>query len=215
MPNPYVLLLGLILAAGSLFGAMRYGEDRGIALQAQADQVRIDKITKELAKQTADANQLRHDLDAAALEKARLNAVITQQQEIAHVQDQQLTEARRRALARADGGRLRVAVTIPDSACGSGGGGDVPAGTDPAGSPRTAVVELPGQVRADLLDLVHDADVLADSYRQCYRFAYPRGFVPGPGAALTPPAEGGDSAPDGAQNPTAATTSAAQPESPQ
>lgn len=214
MPNPYALVVGLLLAVGALFGAMRYGEQRGVAIQAHADQVRIDTIARQLEEQTAAANKLRHDLDVAALERARLNAALTQQQELAHAQDQALTEERRRALARSDSGRLRVAVTLPDSACGGGGGGSVPPGADAARAPRSAVVELPGEVRADLLDLVHDADVLADAYRQCFRFAYPSGFRPlgVPGPVNLGPIQGEDTGPARAQNPAAAPRSAAQPE---
>jgi hypothetical protein len=169
--NPYAIIIGILVFLGALVGAERFGEHRGIALQAQTDQTRFDKISRDLDAQKAQANKLMADAAARDAAAAAAAAQLHQQQEIAHENDQARTDAaHQRAI---DAGRLRFAGTREDAGGGRSGGSAVPAPADAAGPAGAATVELSDEASGALRELTFECDRLADNYRAAYRFLYP------------------------------------------
>lgn len=164
--NPYIILgivLSLIAAGGAGFAA---GDHVGAADQKAADQVQFDKINQATADQKTQVNAMyrqKQDANLALMtERDQLKTTLEKE----HANHQAATAALRDKYA---GLGLRFIAEAPR--LGNGGGCTQSAGVDTASAEPAAIVQLPGEIAADLRRLAFDADQLADDYRECYGYA--------------------------------------------
>lgn len=165
--NPSTILIAIVAALAIAAGAYTVGRGHGINAQKVADQAQFDAINRGIEKQKADANALyrtaQADIIALQAERDRFKTQLEKNRE----QDRTATDAARDRLA---GFGLRFR---PQQAGGSGQGcpGTLPGSPNPAGAASAPVVELPAALARRLRSIAHDADQLADDYRQCYGYA--------------------------------------------
>lgn len=164
--NPY-FIVGFVLAiiiAG--VGGCTYGHGTGVDEQKVADQTQFDKLNQDITDQKTKANALyrkaQDDNLALMTERDQLKTTLEKQ----HAINQAATAALRDKYF---GVGLRFNAESPR--LGNGGGSTQGAGTDPASAEPATLVQLPGEIAADLRRLAFDADQLADDYRKCYGYA--------------------------------------------
>lgn len=164
MPNPWVILGGVLLLFGLLFGAEQYGHTQGVNTQKVADQVEFDRINAALTMQKSDA--------AAMLQKAQTDIITLQANrdklkltmEKQHAQDQ-VTNAALRDKYSGLGLRFKPAE---GSGCGNGGSGTLPAQGNAAVLAAAPSVLISRETSDALRALAYDADELAANYKLCY-----------------------------------------------
>lgn len=165
--NPYfsiAIILSLIAAA---IGGCSYGTSAGIAEQKALDQVQFDKHNQDIADQKTKANTLYRQAQdnnlALMLERDQLKTTLEKQ----HAINQAATTALRDKYF---GVGLRFTAK-QTAGFGSGSSGTQSPGTDPASPETSTLVQLPGEIAANIRRLVFDADQLTDEYRKCYGYA--------------------------------------------
>lgn len=165
--NPYLILTFVLAVISAGVGGCTYGHGTGIDEQKAADQVQFDKYNRDIDEQKTKANALYRKAQDANLalmtERDQLKTTLEKQ----HAINQAATAALRDKYF---GVGLRFS-TRQTAGFGSGGGRAQSSGVDPASSEPATLVQLPGEIAADLRRLAFDADQLADDYRKCYGYA--------------------------------------------
>jgi len=164
--NPYVIIVGLVLAIGAWFGGQSHGYGNGVAAQKVADQKTIDDTNDKLTTQKAEAAKLLADLSKQLLDKIHNEAVAKAAMESERENNLQNIEQLRRHY---DGNGLFF-TTTKDSGCGSGSAGSDGKEVATPKSAETVVRKLPDKIERDLRTLVFDADVLRANYQLCYEY---------------------------------------------
>jgi hypothetical protein len=165
--NPY-LILGIVLVIGAAgIGGCNYGHDTGINEQKAADQAQFDKLNSDIANQKIQANAVYRNAQDANLALMIERDQFKTRLEKEHANNQAATTALRDKYF---GIGLRFTAE-PTARLGSGGGSTKGAEINPAGDEPASLVQLPGEIAANLRRLAFDADQLADDYRKCYGYA--------------------------------------------
>lgn len=165
--NPYLILTFVLAVIAAGVGGCTYGHGTGIDEQKAADQVQFDKYNQDIADQKTQANALYRKAQDANL------ALMTERDQLKTTLEKQHAINKANTAALRDkyfGVGLRFS-TRQTPGLGSGGGIAQGPGTDPAIDEPTTLVQLPGEIAADLRRLAFDADQLADDYRKCYGYA--------------------------------------------
>jgi hypothetical protein len=164
--NPYVMLGSGVVVLALVGGAGFEGRRIGIDVQKADDQAQFDQYNTAIAKQKADAARIMQDAQAQIIAlQGQRDALKTnlENQYAVH-------QAETRALSARYAG-LQLRFRTQDPGRGDGSSGTVPAGTDAAGTPSAAVVQLPAEITGNLRQLALDADNLRDAYAKCYAWA--------------------------------------------
>lgn len=165
--NPYLILGFVLFIVVSGAAGFASGHHSGVTDQKAADQVQFDKINLDISTQKTQANALyRKQQDASIalmVERDQLKTTLEKQ----HAINKTTTAALRDKYF---GIGLRFS-TRKTAGLGSGSGSAQGAGTDPASAEPSTLVQLPGEITADIRHLAFDADHLADDYRKCYGYA--------------------------------------------
>lgn len=156
--NPWVILGIAVMWALSVVGASHKWASLKVK-EAQAQH--LEQRNKELAQANGEIKRLTDE--ARATERAHVEQIAAIGNHYAKgMRDAE--ELRKRDLRAARNGNL--VLRVPASVCA--GGSEAPA-TGPATGrgDGAAGVELPREITADLLELAHDADQVADQLRAC------------------------------------------------
>ncbi len=167
MPNPYVILGGVLLVLALVAGAGVKGHSMGVQAQKVADQVEFDRINAAITKQKAEA--------AAIMQGKQAEIIALQQQRDSfktqlEVKDAQNRKATADLTRKYSGLQLRFRA-VQSAGCGAGGSGTVPSSANAAGDAGTVVAVLPDAITVNLRQLAIDADNLRDAYALCYAYA--------------------------------------------
>lgn len=165
--NPYLILTFVLAVIAAGVGGCTYGHGTGIDEQKAADQVQFDKYNQDIADQKTQANALYRKAQDANL------ALMTERDQLKTTLEKQHAINKAATAALRDkyfGVGLRFTAR-QTSGFGSGGGSAQDPGPDSASPGPATLVQLPGEIAANLRRLAFDADQLADEYRKCYGYA--------------------------------------------
>lgn len=167
MPNPWFILLFVLMLVGAFAGGEHIGNVRGTDAQKVADQKQFDTIEAERTTQKAEANALYRKAQDANL------ALMTERDQLKTTLGEQDAKNRKATLVlSASLATLKLQFRSAQSAGDRADGGSAKSSAaNPACAESAAVVQLPDKVASDLRRLTFDADALADDYRLCYGYA--------------------------------------------
>lgn len=157
--NPWLILGALAAWLASLWAVGAWQRDEGRTAERAAWEARDNET---LRKANGEIKRLTDDARDAERRRVDEMTVLS----INYSKGFRDAEAdRRRDVAAARDGALRL--RIPAAACDAGGSAPAAAGPAAPGGDGAEGIELPGATAADLLDLAHDADQVADQLRAC------------------------------------------------
>jgi hypothetical protein len=169
LTNPWILLGAVVAAVAIAGGGYTAGHKQGTTAQAQADQKQFDRINQGITAQKAEAAKLYREAQDKALAAVQENDRIKTQLETEHANNAKaITDIRHKYDS------LQLRFRAKDAGAGPNGSSPLPSGGNPAGAESAPIVQLPDEVTRGLRQLAQDADQLANDYRKCYGFLYPK-----------------------------------------